>query len=801
MDRFFQDVRFGLRSLRKSPGFTAVAVLALALGIGANTALFSVISFALLRPLPYPEPNRLVVIDQTSPTFPHMSCAYPDFLDWRAQTRDVFEQLGAMRRESLNLVTAGEPERVAARMVSSDLLPLLGTRAKLGRLFDDGDDKPGAQRTVVLTHGFWQQKFGGDPAVISKSIELSGDSYAIIGVLPQDFRFLSGADLFVPLSLFADRYTDRGVHPRLFAYGRLRRGVSLEKAQKALDAVELRIGEAHPEVKGNGARVRSFAAQQTEESRPALLLLWGAVALVLLIATANVANLLLARAQARQGEIAVRVALGAGRLRIVQQLLTESVILSLLGGVLGLMLASWGLDLLAPQLASLPRGGDVHLDALALAFTLAVALGTGIGFGLLPALRASNPALHLVLKEVRASSHGRLRSALVVAEVALSMLLLVSAGLLLKSFGRITAVDPGFDARNVLTFSVKLPPGRYPDGARINRFIDELRRRSAELPGVRALAVTAGLPFIGVAEASFAFEGLPKDPRGRPEGDFYGVTPEYLEVMRIPLLAGRFFEEADSQRNVAVIDEAMARRYFPGRNPIGHRFEGSSDGMIPPMEIIGVVGHVQSYGLDGSGPVDVAWYVPEGWGAIHFAQFAVGLQVAVRTQGDPLQLAVPLRKLVTGIDPQQPVFAMQSMEQVLDGSVTDRKLTLLLMSIFSALALLLASVGVYGVMSYAVAQRTRELGIRMALGASSSKVAKLVVGEGARLAAAGVTIGAGGALALSGALRGMLFGVSASDPLTYALIASILAAITLLACWLPALRASRVEPAVALRAE
>jgi putative ABC transport system permease protein len=803
VDTLRQDLRYGLRSLRKSPGFTAVAVLALSLGIGANTVLFSVISFALLRPVPFPDPQSVVVLNETAPNFPRSSCSWLDFLDWRAQAGDLFSRFAASRRESFNLTSSGEPERVLGRMATADLLPLTGVQPILGRLYGPDDDKPGAPRTVVLSYGLWQRRFGGDPGVIGKGIQLSGDSYSVIGVLPQDFRFLAGGDVFVPLGLFADRYQDRGIHPGIYAFGRLKPGVTLERVQASLDQVSLRLGEAHPEVKGNGVRVRLLSEDQIEDARPALLLLWGAVAFVLLIAAANVANLMLSRAASRQGEIAIRVALGASRLRIVRQLLTESVLLSLAGGALGLAFAAWGVDALSPHLAQLPRGQDIHLDTLALLFTVSVALFTGIGFGLLPALRASDPSVHLVLKEVRSPGlHGRLRSGLVVAEVALSMILLVGAGLFLRSFAQVTGVNPGFDPRGLLVFSVSLPPSRYATGESITRFTDELRRRAAQVPGVSSAAISVGLPIIDTSETSFSFEGrAPADPRQRPEADLYSVTPEYLQTMRIPLLQGRFFEEADGKRNVAVIDDWMARRHFPGESAIGHRFEGSPDGMIPPIEIVGVVGHVESYGLDGKGPVDIAWYVPQATAARIVPQFSTNVFVVARTAGDPLALAAPLRKLVEDIDPLQPIFAVQTMEQAVNDSIGSRRLTLLLLDIFAGLALLLASVGIYGVMSYSVTQRTREIGIRMALGAARSVVLRSVVGQGARLALIGITTGAGLALALSRLLQGLLFHTSATDPATYLLLAGLLGLLTVAASWLPALRASRVDPAVALRAE
>jgi putative ABC transport system permease protein len=802
MESFVQDIRYGVRSLRKAPAFTAVATLALALGIGANTVLFSVISFSLLRPLPYPEPDRIVVFNETAPNFPESSVAWLNYLDWKSQVGDLFTHFSAGRRDSFNLTGEGEPERVLGRMATAELLPLTGVRPILGRFYTAEEDKPGAPRTVVLTYGLWQRRFGGDPAVAGKSIQLSNDSYTVVGVLPQDFRFLSGGDLFVPLGLFGDRYQDRGMHPGIYVFGRMKPGVTLPQVQKAMDGVSARLADAHPEMRGNGIHGALLSDDQVRQARPALLMLWGAVAFVLLIAAANVANLLLARATARQGEIAIRVALGAGRLRIVRQLLTESVLLSVLGGLLGLALAFWGLDALAPLLASLPRGGDVRIDVLALVFTAGVSLVTGLGFGLFPALRASDPSVHTLLKDVRSTApHARLRNTLIVTEVALSMVLLIGAGLLLRSFGRVTGVHPGFDAAHVLTAGIALPQSRYVDGAAIQKFTDEIRRVAIEMPGVAAAAVAQGMPLLGAPETSFAFEGKePADPKKEPEANIYAVTPGYLDVMRIPLLRGRFFEEADRDRNVAVLDERMARRYFGGEDPVGRRMAAVPH-TLPALEIIGVVGHVENYTLEGKGPVDMAYYVPHGTAARFFPGFLASGFVALRAQGDPLQLAVPLRKLVQSIDPLQPIFSVQSMEQVVSSAVSDRRLSLVLLGIFAAVALLLASVGIYGVMSYSVEQRTREIGIRMALGAERAAVLRLIVGQGSRLAAIGIVLGVCGAFALSRLMAGLLYGVSATDPLTYTALAAVLAAVAIGACAVPARRAVRVDPAVALRAE
>jgi putative ABC transport system permease protein len=803
IDGFVQDLKYGLRSLRKAPGFTAVAVLALALGIGANTVLFSVISFSLLRPVPFPNPDRLVIINQTAPTFANASCSWLNYLDWKAQAGALFTHFAAERRDSFNLTgEGGEPERVLGRMATSELLPQLGVRPLLGRLYGPEEDRVGAPRTVLLSFGLWQRRFGGDPQIVGKPIELSGDSYTVVGVLPKDLRFLSGGDVWLPLGLFADRYNERGINPGIYVFGRLAPGVTAKQANDALNETMRRIAESYPEMRGEGVRVRLFSEHTVEDSRPALLVLWGAVTFVLLIAAANVANLLLSRATARQQEIAVRVALGARRWRIVRQLLTESMLLSLAGAVLGMLLAFVALDALSPMLANLPRGKEVRLDLLALAFTAGVAVLTGLGFGLYPAMRASGPSVHSLLKDAHTTGgHARLHGALIVAEVALSMVLLVGAGLALRSFARLTRVDPGFDAGHVLTTQIALPAARYGDGPSITRFVEELRQRAGQLPGITSAAVASGMPMLGTPDTSYAFEGLePADPNQWPHASVYPVSPGYFETLRIPLRQGRYFNDGDRGRNVAIIDDRIARRAFGNADPIGRRMAPVPPN-IPAMEIVGVVGHVENYSLDGKGPVDSGYYVEHGTLAKLFPQFAGQAILVVRTAGDPLALAAAVRKTVLEIDPLQPVFNQQSMDQVVSDSMSDRRLLLLLLGIFAVVALLLASVGIYGVMSYSVEQRTREIGIRMALGAERSTVLAMILGQGARLAAAGIAAGALGAFALSRLMAGLLYGISTTDPATYALLALLLALVALLACLVPARRAVGVDPLVALRAE
>jgi putative ABC transport system permease protein len=795
MDSVVLDLRFALRSMRKAPGFTAVVVLAVALGIGANTVLFSVISFTLLRPLPYPDASRLVIFNEKTSAFPAMSVSWPDFVDWREAASGLFDGFGAVRPERFNLVGDGDPEQLTGFMATSEVLPLLGVRPQLGRLYSAGEDRPGAPRTVVVTHALWQRRFGSDPALVGRTLQLSGDSYTVVGVLPATFFFPVPVDVFVPLGVFADRYPSRTSHPGIYPIGRLGPGRSLRDVQRAFDSIAARLAAAHPENQGVGANVQLLSEFRVAAARPALLVLWGAVVLVLLIAAANVANLLLARATAREGEMAIRVALGAGRSRIVRQLLTESVLLSACGGIGGILLSAWALDALAPLLKSIPGGAEVHLDALALAFTAGVSVLTGVLFGLYPALHAANPSVHTLLQEARSSgTRGRLRGALVAAEVALAMVLLVGAGLLLRSFSRLAAVNPGFDASNTVTLAFSLPRARYPDSASILRFESELRRRAAQVPGVASVALAGGLPLLGAPESSATVDGEPAPEPGKvPQADVYVVTPEYLRTMRIPLLSGRFFEEGDRGRDLAVIDDSLARKFFGTRSPVGRRISGS--------EIIGVAGHVQNYALDGSGPVHIAFYLQLSEVAKSAPSWAHNLFLVARGELAAPALGEALRKAVREVDPQQAVSSMRTYEDVVSASLNSRRLTALLLGIFAGVALLLASVGIYGVIAYSVEQRTREIGIRMALGAQQGAVLRLVVGEGARLALAGIALGALGAFALSRALTRLLYGISATDPLTYLCLAAALAAVALFACWLPARRAVRVDPALALRAQ
>jgi putative ABC transport system permease protein len=809
-----QDFRLAIRSLRHAPTYTVAAIAALALAIGANTSLFSLIEATLLRSSQYPHVEQVLVIRETSKEFAESSVSLPNFRDWREQTPGQFSAMAAFRRDSFTLTGSGDPERVSARMVASDFFDVLGVHPQLGRAFTANDDVAGAARTVVLTSSLWQRRFASDPRVIGQTITLGGDSYTVIGILPAGFRFFSAQDLFVPLGLWSDKYKNRDSHPGIAVVGRMRPGVTLAQAAVALNAVAERLERAYPQSNtGHRVLAKPLRESQTEDFRTALFVLWGAVALVLLIAAANVANLALARAAARAPELAIRSALGAGRARLIRELLTESVILAVAGGSLGVLLAFWGLDALLPLVPeSLRRTADVSINAPVLAFTLCLSLATGLAFGVLPALRASRPDLDALLRDAHATDsrpRRRLRSTLVVAEIALSLMLLIGAGLLLRSFSKLLQVDIGFQPHGVVAFQVLLPEGHYPDGAAEIRFEQELRQRLQALPGVRAVAVTPGsAPLLDDNSSSgFWIEG-----RERPQPDKelsanqYNASPGFLTAMGGRLLRGRDLREDDDARHpAALVDDGFVRRNFPGgEEPIGHYidFDASDVGLgLVRVEIVGVYAHMTQEGPGDQSRIDSGMITPFAWGATFAPQWFHGLGVLVRTDGEVEPLIAAARREVLSLDPLLPVFEAKTLDTALAEALASRRFALVLLALFAGVALALAAVGVYGVMSYGVVQRTREIGIRMALGARQQDVLRLVVGDGARLAGAGVVLGLLLAASLSRVLSGMLYGVSAFDPLSYGVLTLILVLVALTASWLPARRAARVDPNEALRSD
>ncbi len=718
MQTLWQDLRYGARMLRKQPSFTLIAVLTLALGIGANTAIFSVVNAVLLRPLPYEESERLVVIYETNPQQGHdeMNVSYPNFSDWRAQSRS-FEQMAAYRSGGIILTGRDEPARLQATVASADLFAMLRVKPLLGRVFLPEEDKVGGAPVVVVSHAMWQSRFGGDEGLIGQQIKLNGRSNTVIGVMPAGFAFPDDqTELWAPLGPLADQMQNRAVHT-LTVLGRLKHGMDLRQAQTELASIANRIQKQNPAADpGHGAQVISSFQALTKEARPALLTLLVAVGFLLLIACANVANLLLARAEARQKEIAIRTALGAGRWRIVRQLLTESLLLAVAGGAAGLLLAWWGIDALAGRLPDeLPRAKEIGIDRVALGFTAALSVLTGLVFGIIPALTGARPALNETLKEGGRTgaglSRGRIRGALIVSEVALSLALLVGAGLLIKSFWRLAQVDPGFQPDHLLTLNVTLIGEKYRETAQVISFFRELPARIGALPGVKSVSAVNSLPISG----------------------------------------------------------------------------GDSNGSLT---IVGVAGDVKNIGLEAD--ARLATYEP------HAQRPWSAMNLAIRTETDPLSLSAAVRGELRAIEKDLLIRNLSTMDERIRLSVAQRRFNMTLLAAFAALALSLAAVGVYGVMSYTVTRRAHEIGVRMALGAQSGAVLKLIVGQGLRLALIGVAIGLPAAFALTRWMEDLLFGVRRTDPWTYGLAVATITLVALLACWIPARRAAKVDPMVAL---
>jgi len=807
MNTLWQDIRFAIRMLLKNWSVTAIIVVVLALGIGANTAIFSVVNAALLRPLPYTEPDKLVRLSEDSPQVPQMSISYPNFLDWREQNK-VFSGIAALQFRSLNLTGTGEPERLPGRAVSAELFDVLGVKPALGRSFAAEEDRPGANPVCIISHGLWQRRFGSDPTLVGKQITMSGTSYTVIGVLPASYAYGTPTDVFVPIGLQADEMKERGSHPGIYAVARLKPGVTVETARAELIAMASRISEQYG-MKGNSATLTPLSEVFVGDIRTTLLILLGAVGFVLAIACANVANLLLARAATRQKEMAIRTALGAGRMRIVRQLLTESLLLSILGGIIGVLLAVWGIDFLRSASAdSLPSTAVIKMDGSVLLFTLFVSLLTGIIFGLAPAFAAVKADLHDTLKEGGRSSTagGRrswLRSTLVVTEVALSLVLLIGAGLLIKSFVRILDTDPGFKPQNLLTMQLALNAEK-DEGGKVLNFFNDVTGRIAGLPGVESAAFSFGIPLGQAADTSFGIVGRPKpEPGKQPQTMLYITSPDYLQAMGIRLIKGRFFTAQDSQHSphVAVIDETFARQQFPDQEAVGQYLAG--DGKEnPDAQIVGIVAHVKHFGLDAVERVQPQLYLPFNQAPAEvLPSLASRMNLIIRTSADPSNLTAAVRSQVQALDPNQPVFNVSTMEQTLDQSLITQRLSMMLLAFMASLALILAAVGIYGVMSYAVTQRTHEIGIRMAIGAQRRDVFKMVIGRGMLLALIGVAVGLVGAFALTRLMATMLYGVEPTDPATFVSIGILLTAVALIACYVPGRRATKVDPLVALRYE
>jgi predicted permease len=801
LEELWQDLRYGARMLLKNPGFTVVAVVTLALSIGANAAIFSVVNATLLRPLPFDDPDRLIMIRETKlPEFTDFSVGPATFLDWKNQNT-VFERLVAMTNTSLTLIGAGDPERLRGMLVTEGFFAMLGVRPQIGRDFLPEEDRAGRNNVVILSHRLWQRRLGGDPNVVNRVITLGGQSYTVIGVAPATFRFVdSDAEFWTPMAFTAEQAEQRGRYLR--AIGRLKQGVALEQARSEMSGIADRLAKQYPSIAGWNVKLTPLLEYTVKDVKTPLLLLFGAVVFVLLIACVNVANLLLARSAAREKEIAIRASLGAGRAHIARQLLTESLLLALSGGAAGLMVAGGGMDLLlalAPE--DLPRLSDVSLDGRALAFTAALTLLTGLGFGLFPALQASRPNLNETLKDagrVATDDRGRrlMRSALVVAEIALALVLLTGAGLLIETFLRLRSVSPGFNPTGALAVVILLPQRKYPDDDQQAAFYARLIERVAALPGVQAAGAVSVLPLSGGSFIdSFEIEGRPPYPAGEePSADYYSATPGYFKAMGIPLLRGRLFAERDSTGapRIVIINETMAKRFFPGEDPIGKRLQV---GVGPAIyrEIVGIVGDVKQQGLDQETTAQI--YEP------HAQRPFPSMALIARSSGAPANLSAAIRGEVLMIDKEQPVSSVETVEQFLSASIAQQRFSALIFGIFGAVAMALACVGIYGVLSYSVAQRKREIGVRMALGAARRDVLGLVVGQAMLLALAGVATGLGAAFALTRLMKSLLFSVSATDPMTFGLVALLLVAVSLLAALVPARRATKVDPLVALRCE
>jgi putative ABC transport system permease protein len=812
METLLRDIRYGIRGLLKRPGFTAIAVITLALGIGANTAIFSVVNAVLLRPLPYAEAERLFVPwGGRGDASESAIVSYPDFADWQAQTRTLeyvaaYSSSGTLLREG-----DADPELIVGAAASADLFPLLRVVPVIGRPFTRADDQPNAPPVIVLGYSLWQRRFNSDPNIVGKQIRIGSTSASVLGILPEGFRFPARAEkteFLRPLAATIGERTQRRSSYSLRTIARLRPGLTAAAAENEMRSIGVQLEQQYPDEGFRlGARLMPLQEEVTWGARTPLLVLLGAVGFVLLIACANVANLTLVRAASRNREMAIRAALGAGRRRVVRQLLTESLLLSLLGGTLGLLVAWWGVHfLLASSPLNVPGLADAGLDTRVLTFTAVTSILTGVIFGLAPALQASRVDLQDALKEGGRNAAGgsvrnRVRAALVVVEVAMSLVLLVGAGLLGKSFLLLSEVRPGFEPERVLTTEVALAKTKYPRAEQQQAAFAEIVNRVAAIPGVEAAAVIDPLPLGGSNNANtFLIAGRPAlRPEDKPISNHRTISPDYFRALSIPVSRGRTFDARDNQNAppVLIVNETFARRFFPGSEALGQRIiiEGElGDNVVPPpREIIGVVGDVRHDGLDtDAGP---EYYVP-------YTQSAEpAMSLVVRSSADNPGLAGNLREVIKQIDKEQYVADIQPMTKLVAESISRRRFNAMLTGLFAVVALLLASVGIFGVLNYTVAQRTQEIGLRVALGAQTRDVLRLILGQGVRLIMFGVVLGLVASLALTRVLSGMLFGVTPTDPLTFVAITALLMVVALLACYVPARRATKVDPLVALRYE
>jgi putative ABC transport system permease protein len=810
MQTLLQDLRYAVRMMANNRGFTAVAVLALALGIGANTIIFSVVDSVLLRPFPFKDADRLASLWETNlqqndrPDMDAQVAGSANFIDWSSQNQ-VFADMAAYINWTYNLTGVDDPERIESAVVTGSFFDVLGTEPSLGRAIIPDDDQSGKDDVVVLSNGFWQRRFGADPAVIGKTITLNRNSFTVVGVMPNNFKFPDPAvELWVPFGFSPAQKQDRaGKFLKVIA--RLKPNVNIEQARAAMSAIAGQLEQQYPATNaGWGVELAPLQENEVNQIRPALLLLLGAVGFVLLIACANVSNLLLARASARRKEMAIRGALGASRRRLVNQMLTESALLAMLGGGAGALLAVWGMDILVSlNPGNIPRLGDASIDGRVLGFTLALSVLTALIFGLVPALLASKPDLIEAIKETGQASSSRsglkLHGLLVVSEIAVALVLLVGAGLMIRSFLRLHQVNPGFNTENALTMRIWLPASRYGSNEQQTAFFQQVIARLEGLPGVRSVGAIQDLPLKAnrmVFKLDIEGRAMPQ-PGKEHEAAYRAITQEYLRTMSIPLLGGREFTPQDDRGAppVVIINQSMARQFWPDEDPIGKRIRfGEPD--APWYSIVGIVGDIKHMGLEAQ--EGAAFYQPYAQKQFNFLRW---LTLVMRTDAEPTSMIAAARSQVQAVDKDQPVYEIATLEQLLSKSIAKPRFYTTLLGSFALLALILGAVGTYGVMSFSVNQRQHEIGIRLALGAGRGDIFKLVVARGLRLALAGVAIGLGGALALTRLMSSLLFGISPTDPVTFVVISLVLIGVALGACFVPARRATKVDPMVALRYE
>ncbi len=812
MMSFWQDVRYGLRVLAKNPSFTAIAVLTLALGIGANTALFSVVNGVLLNPLPFPSPDELVAVYTKSPTFQESSISYPNFLDWQKDSHS-FASLCAFRADDFNMTGAGEPQRVHTHMISAEFFSALGMQPLLGRAFRPEEDKAGAGPVAILSDGLWNRKFGSAQDVLGENITLNGKAYTIIGVAPGHITGLSNTDIFVPIGQWNDpTFRDRRISMGMNSIGRLKAGVNLDQARAEMSRIAENLAVAYPEAnKGSGISLIPLKTDVVGNVKGILLVLLGAVSFVLLIACANVANLLLARSTGRAREFAIRAALGANPARVIRQLLTESILLGIAGGCIGLVLAKLGVRVLVAALAgSLPRSEGIALDGHVLFYTLGISVLTGIVFGLIPALKTLRPDTHETLKEGGRGSSGarhRTQSVFIVVEMAMAVVLLIGAGLMIRTVSALGNINPGFDPRNVLTFSISSTSNAALTPDQLRTMYRETLRQLESIQGVETVSLMGGsLPMTGDSEIPFWLEGQPKpaNDNDMPFALFYLVNSDYHQAMRIPVERGRTFTGQDNEHGpaVALIDASFARKYFPNQDPIGKHLNLGLFDTQP--EIVGVVGHVEHWGLGSREHQNLqaqlylpVWQVPDRFWPL----LANGGQYVARTASTTGDIASAIRQGAEKVTSSAVLYDVRPMEEIVARSISTQRMTMFLLGIFSALALVLSAVGIYGVISYLTGQRTHEIGVRVALGASNRDVLRMVLGQGLKIALMGVAIGLAAAFGLARLITTLIYGVRTTDPITFLSVAILLSGVALFACYLPAHRAMRVDPLVALRYE